>query len=128
MLVPALLAVALLAGAAIPAASKSPKPLVGTSGPDVLVGTSRADRINGRGGADRIAGRGGADVLIGGAGHDVIAGGPGRDVIRARDRRLDTIDCGAGRDVAFVDRAEDGVYDCERLVMPTPAQRRAGGR
>jgi Ca2+-binding RTX toxin-like protein len=115
----------LAGGAVIPASSEPPKPILGTSGADVLSGTRRADRIDGRPGADRISGRGGADVLIGGPGYDRIAGGRGRDVIRARDRHLDVIDCGPGRDTAYVDRVEDGVYDCERLVPPGSARRKA---
>ena len=74
------------------------------------------------------------DVLIGGRGRDTLNPGrgrdgvnmrdgvelaaPGRDVIRARDGAADQISCGAGRDRAFVDEVEDGVYDCEELIEP----------
>ena len=43
---------------------------------------------------------------------------PGNDVIRARDHGLDEINCGAGIDRAIVDRAEDGVFGCERVIAP----------
>jgi Ca2+-binding RTX toxin-like protein len=100
---------------------------VGDGGPNRLIGTKRHDVIYGRGGADVIKGRGGKDVLrggrgrdrvFGGKGFDRLKGGRGGDRIKARDGRPDEIDCGAGRDVATVDRAEDGVFDCERIRAP----------
>jgi Ca2+-binding RTX toxin-like protein len=97
----------------------------GSNGPDRLVGTRHADTLKGRGGADVILGRGGGDTLVGGRGFDRLDGGKGRDRIKARDHGLDAIDCGPGRDVAIVDRAEDGVYDCERVVDPKTFQRGA---
>lgn len=42
----------------------------------------------------------------------------GRDLIRARDGSPDFINCGRRRDVAYVDRVEEGVYNCERVVRP----------
>jgi hypothetical protein len=39
-------------------------------------------------------------------------------VINARDGQSDEIDCGGGNDKVFVDRVEDGVYDCETVVTP----------
>jgi Ca2+-binding RTX toxin-like protein len=105
--------------------------MVGTNGPNKLIGTNGPDSIEGRGGADLIRGRGGNDILkggtgrdqiVGGKGFDRIQGGGGHDVIRARDRKPDTIECGAGRDKAVVDRSEDGVYDCEVLRIPKPSQ------
>ena len=44
--------------------------------------------------------------------------GAGNDRILARDGKPDTIDCGPGRDVAIVDRKEDGVFDCEVVKEP----------
>jgi hypothetical protein len=103
----------------------------GGGGDDRLVGGAGADELRGRGGADLLIGRRGADLLIGGAGPDRLRGGPGRDGfnirdgvelaapgddrIEARDGRRDEISCGAGDDVAVVDLAEDGVYDCEQV-------------
>ena len=46
------------------------------------------------------------------------------DVIRARDGRPDEINCGPGDDVAYVDRVEDGVYDCERVLAPEAGRSR----
>ena len=59
-----------------------------------------------------------AATISGGPGYQVINGTPRDDVIRARDDGPDTIDCGAGNDTVFVDRSEDGVFNCERVVMP----------
>jgi Ca2+-binding RTX toxin-like protein len=112
-------------------AAATGKVLVGTNGHDRLIGTARHDKIVGRGGPDVLRGRRGWDLLKGGAGRDKVVGGKGfdhiyggagRDTIRARDRRPDTIECGPGRDVAIVDRVEDGVYDCEELHIPKPSQ------
>lgn len=109
--------------------------IVGTHGPDRLIGTDYHDSIDGRGGADLIRGRGGRDSLRGGRGRDEIVGGKGfdrinagggPDTVRVRDHRPDTMACGRGRDVAIVDRIEDGVYDCEVLRIPKPAQAKPG--
>ena len=118
------------------AAIAQAKNFVGTGGPDRLIGTAKADMLKGKRGKDTLAGRGGRDRLFGGPGPDVLRGGPGRDEfntrrngysaggqgndrIFARDGKADLIDCGGGFDVAVVDRAEDGVYNCERLREPS---------
>jgi Ca2+-binding RTX toxin-like protein len=120
-----------LAGSGGRAGHSAGTAIVGTNGPDRLIGTNHHDKIDGRGGADLIAGAGGKDVLMGGPGRDKIFGGKkfdhilggvGSDTIMARDNRPDTIECGPGRDVARVDRVEDGVYDCEELRIPKPSQ------
>jgi hypothetical protein len=106
----------------------------GRAGADELNGGSGRDRIEGGPGPDVIIGGKGGGKLIGGKGRDgfnmrdgVQIGGKGRDVIKARDGRLDEVNCGAGRhDVAVVDRAEDGVYDCEKVEVPNPGQKRDG--
>ena len=107
----------------------------GRGGDDALIGRARGDRLSGGSGFDTIRGGHGADFLHGGPDGAVLVGGPGRDrfnmtpdgaqlrgdgdeVIRARDGRPDAINCGDGDDVAYVDRVEDGVYDCERVVTP----------
>jgi Ca2+-binding RTX toxin-like protein len=59
-----------------------------------------------------------AQTINGGSGYDVITGTAGNDVINARDNGPDTIDCGAGIDTVYVDRSEDGVYDCEKVITP----------
>lgn len=106
----------------------------GRGGADALLGWRGADRLRGGGGPDRVVGGAGADLLLGGAGTDRLVGGkgrdgfamrngaplpsPGRDVLRARDGSVDHINCGGGRDTAYVDEEEDGVYNCERVVQP----------
>jgi Ca2+-binding RTX toxin-like protein len=59
-----------------------------------------------------------AKTITGGPGYQVINGTAGNDVINARDEGPDTIECGAGNDTVYVDRSEDGVYDCETVVTP----------
>ncbi len=59
-----------------------------------------------------------ARTINGGPGYEVINGTARNDVIHARDDGPDTIDCGAGNDTVYVDRAEDGVYNCETVVTP----------
>jgi Ca2+-binding RTX toxin-like protein len=122
-----IMAAAMTAGGIVVMASAADPTIRGTNGPDRLIGTPRADTILGLGGRDLLKGRGGADVLKGGPAGDRLVGGKrddrmigagGNDVIYARDGHRDTIDCGAGRDSAIVDRAEDGVYDCEGISMP----------
>jgi len=132
-----ILAIALIVGAvAVLARGGGGETIRGTNGKDHLVGTQRADTILGRGAADVLRGRRGNDVLNGGTGGDRLTGGKGydrltgaggSDLIRARDGHLDTVNCGPGRDRAVVDRAEDGVYDCERLVTPKSFQKGRGG-
>ncbi len=58
--------------------------IVGTNGPDRINGTVRGERILGLGGNDRI-----------------VFGGSGSDRIYAPNER-DYVNCGSGRDVAFV--------------------------
>jgi hypothetical protein len=106
----------------------------GKKGRDRLKAGAGNDTVLGGKGKDRIKGGPGDDVLLGGPGKDKMAGGagsnqlnmrdgveqgsPGNDVINARNGKPDEIDCGAGYDTVYVDRAEDGVYDCERVVTP----------
>jgi RTX calcium-binding nonapeptide repeat (4 copies) len=127
--------------------------LIGTAGADVIGGLGGDDRIVGRRGSDmldggpgldRIGGGPGADVILGGQGGARLVGGPGRDefnavdgkpvggrgrdVIRARDGHPDVINCGHGRDIAYVDRVEEGVFGCERIVQPGTGQKRGARR
>jgi hypothetical protein len=118
-----MVAAAVSAGVALaqsdgPAAPQS-KVIAGTNRADHLVGTRHADQIDGRGGNDSLTGRGGRDSL---------SGGSGNDTIHARDRHQDAIDCGPGNDTAVVDRAENGVYDCEHIRYPTPSQKQKESR
>jgi hypothetical protein len=91
--------------------------ILGTLGGDTIRGTATADRLYGRGGDDRVFGNGGNDLLVGGTGADRLWGGPGRDRILARDRALDIVVCGAGRDLAVTD-AVDLVAGCETVRRP----------
>jgi Ca2+-binding RTX toxin-like protein len=95
--------------------------LIGSPFADTLTGSRGANNINGGSGNDRINGGSGNDVIDGGAGNDVIdggagsdrlLGGSGNDTIHARDGRRDVVNCGSGRDVAYVDKT-DRVTGCE---------------
>jgi hypothetical protein len=86
--------------------------LRGTAANDVMYGLGGSDVLLGRKGNDVLYGGRGNDVLDGGPGSDRLFGGPGNDTLRARDGRRDLVDCGPGRDVAFVDRI-DRVSGCE---------------
>lgn len=97
--------------------------LVGGGGNDKLNGGSGDDNLAGGTGNDRLVGGPGRDTSTGGAGNDTIVGGPGRnsysggagnDKLTAVNRIRETVDCGAGRDTARVDRV-DRVKGCERV-------------
>jgi Ca2+-binding RTX toxin-like protein len=106
----------------------------GKKGRDRLFGNAGDDTLQGGNGKDKLRGGPGKDVLEGGSGNDRMIGGdgpnqlnmrdgveqgsPGDDVIDARNGVPDEIDCGAGYDTVYVDRAEDGVYGCEKVVTP----------
>ena len=114
----------LLAPAApAPTTPSAPKNLtkVGKAGPDVLRGGAGNDTLRGLGGNDRLYGGSGNDRLFGnagkdrlegGKGRDILEGGPGNDTVVARDKAVDTIRCGAGRDVVTADRADKVAKDC----------------
>ena len=89
--------------------------LMGDEGNDTLEGGAGHDRISGGSGTDTIKGDDGNDRISGGSGIDTITGDDGNDRIEAVDRKRDTIDCGAGRDTARVDRG-DRVKRCERVI------------
>jgi hypothetical protein len=90
-------------------------PIRGTAGKDRLRGTVGDDCLKGRAGADRLKGRAGDDTLKGGRGHDRLKGGDGDDVIKARRGSRDRIDCGPGRDTAFVAPERDRWRHCEKV-------------
>lgn len=109
--------------------------LRGKGGDDKLRGGAGADDIGGGSGDDRINAGRGPDLIVGGEGDDNINAGrgqdlinvgvdgaeipsPGNDVIDAVDGERDEISCGEGVDTVFVDRVEDGVYDCEEIIEP----------
>jgi Ca2+-binding RTX toxin-like protein len=101
--------------------------IIGSQRADYLAGGGGNDVIDGRGGNDTILGGAGDDKLYGGAGNDVIDGGTGSDhiyggagsdTIRATDGMKDWVDCGSGRDRAYVDRVDVVNKDCESVVYP----------
>lgn len=109
---------------AVPTQPAGPKNVtrIGTARPDVLRGGAGHDTLRGLGGNDRLFGGSGNDRLFGNAGHDRLEGGrgrdildagPGNDTVAARDRTVDTIRCGAGRDVVLADRLDKVARDCE---------------
>jgi Ca2+-binding RTX toxin-like protein len=99
--------------------------LFGNAGNDTLLGGKGKDKLRSGPGEDRVSGGPGPDRINGGDGSNQInmldgveQGSPGNDVIDARNGKLDEIDCGAGDDTVYVDRAEDGVFNCERVIAP----------
>ncbi|MEJ7817664.1 MAG: calcium-binding protein [Thermoleophilaceae bacterium] len=137
--------------------------LVGTAGRNVLEGLGGADRISGGAGddvleaaqdddeisdtrsaktADRLSGGAGDDLLVGssgpnsldaGRGSDRIVALGGNDRIAARDRNVDALSCGSGRDRASVDSFDFTRRGCERLrrkgrALPGPLPSTAGPR
>lgn len=94
--------------------------LFGRFGRDLLRGEAGNDELEGGRGVDVLHGGAGDDQLNGGYGRDRLFGGTGRDRLTARGGGLDRLDCGPGRDVAFVD-SRDRVRGCERVD-------RSGGR
>jgi hypothetical protein len=102
---------------------------------DALYGESGDDRLYGRRGPDYLSGGSGRDRLYAGraapahelaGGHycagfggpqsDGLSGGPGNDVLHADNHQRDqVIDCGSGRDVAYVDRGDPKTKRCERV-------------
>jgi len=93
---------------------------------DYVVGGPGNDTLNGGFGNDVIRGRHGDDVIDGGDGNDRIwvgrgtdteNGGPGDDRMHALadDDMVDTINCGPGRDVVWLNSRESDLVnpDCE---------------
>ena len=100
---------------------------------DVLIGGVGNDFLNGNLGTDRLVGGRGDDVLweevcFRGDGEfgkfEILMGGAGNDFLWVRDTPFpvppkDLVLCGAGRDVASVDRV-DVVVGCEKLMFRHP--------
>lgn len=114
--------------------------LIGSPGPDRLRSGAYDDRIDGGAGADAIAAGAGDDTITGGPGPDTIladggvicdfvacsSSGQGNDTIHARDGERDSIDCGPGTDVAYVDPV-DVTSGCETVVTGAQAPGAGGG-
>jgi Ca2+-binding RTX toxin-like protein len=112
--------------------------LDGGSGGDLLVPDGfAANRATGGTGDDRlVAFRGGTVELFGQAGDDVILarsggvtvnGGADEDTIDVRgsaDSAPDTVRCGSGFDVAFVNAGDSVARDCELVLKRAPTARK----
>ena len=100
----------------------------GTAAAELIRGTGAAEVINAGAGNDTVRAGGGRDVvrggkgndrIFGGSGKDTLVGGRGNDVIRARDGKVDTINCGRGKkDRAVVDLKDIVSVNCEDIVLP----------
>ncbi|HEX2232021.1 MAG TPA: DUF4394 domain-containing protein [Thermoleophilaceae bacterium] len=86
----------------------------GEAGRDRVLGGNGNDRLGGGSGNDSLSGGAGNDRLTGGSGRNRLAGGRGNDTLQARNRRVETVNCGPGRDRAVVDR-RDRTRGCERV-------------
>ena len=90
--------------------------LFGRTGDDLLLGREGDDVLEGGRGADTLKGGDGEDRLTGGFDRDRMSAGAGNDHIVSVDGKRDTVDCGAGRDVATVDRRDSVRRNCERVI------------
>ncbi len=77
--------------------------------------------ITGSDAANHLYGSYGDDVITGGKGRDELNGEDGDDRLDARDGEADRVDCGPGKDVALVDRADLVSSNCERIVRTQPS-------
>ena len=105
--------------------------LNGEGGNDRMRGGPDNDTVNGGEGNDVLRGRWGNDVVNGdngddriwvGRGQDVQNGGAGDDRMHAlaRDRMVDTIDCGPGTDTVWLNAKESDVHvNCEVVKLVT---------
>ncbi|MBC7460692.1 MAG: hypothetical protein H7287_04960, partial [Thermoleophilia bacterium] len=93
--------------------------IYGGGGNDIIYGGADSDYLSGGSGNDYILGAGGDDEINGGSGTDNVDGGGGADLIRVRDGASDSIQCGAGNDVARVDAGEvdRAKRSCETVVQ-----------
>jgi hypothetical protein len=94
---------------------------------DNIDGGNGNDYVNGNGGGDNLNGGAGADIVIGGGGKDNMNGNDGNDTLYAQDGGPDVIDCGAGTDTAYIDKAKDITKSCE-VVSTSPVAAPAGVR
>ena len=89
--------------------------LSGGTGNDDLNGGAGNDIVRGGDGKDELHGGSGNDELNGGTGADTISAGTGFDVIDARDKSVDRVACGPGKDLVKADRHDEVRRDCEKV-------------
>ena len=94
--------------------------LNGADGADLIEGDLGSDELGDGGGQDIVNGNGGADNLIGQGGDtspDRFYADSGRDTIQSRDvpADKDTVECGAGTDTVYADKADVVADDCEQV-------------
>ena len=98
-----------------PGPNTAPGPNGGIRHVCTITGTRHNDVLNGTPGDDVICGLGGNDRINGRGGHDLIYGGLGKDRINARDKTVDRVDGGPGKDQGTFDRSpRDRVVRVER--------------
>ena len=79
-----------------------------------LVGTAGAATIRGTARGELLPGTLRGDLLIPGAGRDVVDAVDGNDrIVLQYDGAIDTVSCGAGRDIVNADLADRVARDCE---------------
>ena len=79
-----------------------------------LVGTAGAATIRGTARGELLPGTLRGDLLIPGAGRDVVDAVDGNDrIVLQYDGAIDTVSCGAGRDIVNADLADRVTRDCE---------------
>ena len=86
------------------------------------VGAPLPAGITGGDGDDELTGGEGADVLDGGTGSDYADGGPGDDTILMRDRQIDRVVCGTGRDGVRAEVLDTLEFSCERVDYGPPGR------
>jgi len=82
--------------------------VLGNGGNDTLIGGVGADYLDAGSGNDTVTGGGGADQILAGAGDDIV---------RVNDQVADSVDCGAGSDIAVADPV-DALAGCETVDIP----------
>jgi Ca2+-binding RTX toxin-like protein len=93
--------------------------ILGGNGVDSIVGNPFNNSLVGNGGNDTIFGGDGNDTLVGGPGNDQLYGQGGNDRLLALDGQKDTLDGGAGVDVAQRDNSatvKDVVLNVESFI------------
>ena len=96
------------------------------SGDDAVYGGEGPDELHAGTGDDTVRGGPGDDRLWAGPGHDVVHGGAGDDALHAlaADGTADTLDCGPGRDRAWVlasERPTTTFRGCETVMVVVDA-------